>query len=78
MLTAGNISSIFYLDTSALVRRYHSEVGTEFVGKVFGSSDIGIRISRLGVVEFSSVCALRARSNVFTRRAASDERWFGW
>jgi len=41
----------YFFDTSALVKRYHKEDGTEQVGDMFAPTENLVRISTLGVVE---------------------------
>jgi hypothetical protein len=44
--------SFYFLDTSALVKRYHLELGTEIVDAVFAENSSTKMISDLGVIEF--------------------------
>lgn len=52
----------FFLDTSALVKRYRVEVGTEVVDQLFSQASAEFWISRLSVVEVVSALALRVRT----------------
>ncbi|HDH11936.1 MAG TPA: PIN domain-containing protein [Nitrospirae bacterium] len=45
---------IYYLDTSALVKLYHNEKGTEEVEKIFSTQNASIIISEIAVVELYS------------------------
>jgi uncharacterized protein len=54
----------YYLDTSALVKRYHPEAGTAIVDQVFSEAGEEIIISRLVLVEIVSALALKVRSGV--------------
>ena len=45
---------IYYLDTSALVKLYHNEKGTEEVEKIFSTPNASIIISEIAVVELYS------------------------
>lgn len=63
----------YFLDTSALSKHYHAEVGTANVDAVF--SQVGqtpgaqIYISRLAAVEYRSALARKVRSNLLTAAA---------
>ena len=52
----------YFLDTSALVKRYHSEAGTASVDALFSDATAGRVISRLGLVEVASALALKVRT----------------
>jgi uncharacterized protein len=55
-----------FWDTSALVKRYHREVGTDVVDAAFADED-GIRmISDMGVIEFYSAFAKKVRTGEIT------------
>ena len=55
-----------FFDTSALVKRYHREVGTEVVDAAFAEKD-GIRmISDMGVIEFYSAFAKKVHTSEIT------------
>jgi predicted nucleic acid-binding protein len=56
----------YFLDTSALVKRYHPEDGTPALDQLFSEADANIIISRLGSVEIVSAFALKARSGAIT------------
>jgi uncharacterized protein len=60
----------YFFDTSALVKRYHKEDGTDQVTDVFAPADNLIRISTLGAVEIHSALAIKVRSGQLTRAAA--------
>lgn len=60
----------YFFDTSALVKRYHKEDGTEQVRDLFAPTENLIRISTLGVVEIHSALAIKVRSGQLTRGAA--------
>lgn len=48
----------YFLDTSAFVKRYHHEAGTEVIDKIFGEVDKELFISDLSIIEFYSVLKL--------------------
>jgi predicted nucleic acid-binding protein len=61
----------YFLDTSALVKRYHQEVGTNVIDKIFGEEDKELFISDLSIIEFHSVIALKVRTREISRDAFS-------
>jgi len=48
---------VYFFDTSALVKRYHREPGTEVVDDAFDDLGTDCVISDLGIVEFYSAFA---------------------
>lgn len=60
----------YFFDTSALVKRYHVEDGTEQVRGIFGPAENAVRISTLGALEVHSAFAIKVRSAHLTRAAA--------
>ena len=54
--------SFYFLDTSALVKRYHLELGTEIVDAVFAENSSTRMISDLGVIEFYSTFTKKVRT----------------
>lgn len=52
---------LYFFDTSALVKRYRSEQGTEVVDACFADAASQFIISRLGIVETTSALALKVR-----------------
>jgi predicted nucleic acid-binding protein len=64
-------------DTSALVKRYHREVGTDVVDAAFADEG-GIRmISDMGVIEFYSAFAKKVRTGEITEEDFREpsKRW---
>jgi predicted nucleic acid-binding protein len=55
-----------FLDTSALIKHYHSEPGTPAVDRLWAEPGTKLFISRLGVVETVSVLAKKARSQIIS------------
>jgi predicted nucleic acid-binding protein len=51
----------YFLDTSALVKRYHVEVGTQKIASILAERGSMHFISRLGLVEAVSAFALKVR-----------------
>ena len=62
--------SQYFFDTSALVKYYHTEAGSDQVAAIFEEPNRRIRISRLGVVEMRSALGIKVRSGFLTRQAA--------
>jgi len=58
-----------FLDTSALVKRYVQETGTDKIDALFADPTNHIHISRLSVTEWHSVLARKVRTGEVTRRA---------
>lgn len=52
----------YFFDTSALVKRYQPEQGTDAIDALFAEGDSSFVISRLGVVETTSALALKVRT----------------
>lgn len=52
----------YFLDTSALVKRYHVERGTSSVDALCSDKDVTLVISRLALVELASALALKVRT----------------
>lgn len=52
----------FFFDTSAVVKRYHTEPGTQAVDAIFTEPGATWAISRLGIVECLSAFCFKARS----------------
>ncbi len=61
----------YFLDTSALVKRYHQEVGTDIIDKIFGEEGKVLFISDLSIIEFHSAIALKVRTREISRDAFS-------
>ena len=59
----------YFLDISALVKRYHQEVGTDVVDKIFEEVAKDLFISDLSIVEFYSAIALKVRLGEISRDA---------
>ena len=55
-----------FLDTSALVKHYHPEIGTPKIDLLWNAAGARLFISRLGVVEAVSVFAKKVRSGIIT------------
>jgi uncharacterized protein len=58
----------YFLDSSALVKRYHPESGTEKVERLFAEPNSRILVSRLALVEFHSCSARLVREGVLSQQ----------
>ncbi len=56
----------YFLDTSALVKRYHSEPGTTYIDTLVAEPNSRCVISRLGFVETVSALTLKVRTGEIT------------
>ena len=61
----------YFLDSSALVKRYHIELGTPTVLQVVDAAANAIRISRLTTTELVSAFAIQVRTQVISRDDAA-------
>lgn len=66
------MSPTYFLDTSALVKLYHSEAGTERVEAVFNQLESPAVISELATVEIYAALARRVRMGDITARAHDE------
>jgi predicted nucleic acid-binding protein len=60
----------YFFDSSAVAKLYHAEAGTPEVDEIVLEPGNHIRISRLSVVELSSVFAIKARTQAISREDA--------
>ena len=60
----------YFFDTSALVKYYHTELGSDRVNAIFAEPGRVVRISSLGVLETQSVFAMKGRSGELDRDVA--------
>ena len=62
-----------FLDTSSLIKLYHTEIGTDFLDKVFEDFEINeIFLSGIAKVEFSSAIWKKVRTKDLTSVEAGD------
>ena len=59
----------YFLDTSALAKHYHQEVGTDVIEEVLQSTGSFFFVSRLTTIELHSVFARRVRTQEITHDA---------
>ena len=60
----------YFFDTSAIVKYYHTELGTPKVSAIFAEAERKVRISSLGFLEIQSAFAMKVRSGILDRKAA--------
>lgn len=58
--------STYFFDTSALVKRYHRETGTEIVDGAFDDKNVTKTVSDISVIEFYSAFAKKVRAREIT------------
>jgi predicted nucleic acid-binding protein len=66
------VSQTYFFDTSALVKLYHYEAGTERVEEVFTQPDSPMVISELATVELHAALARRVRMGEITVQAQDE------
>ena len=64
----------YFFDTSAAVKYYHAEAGTQAVSAIFAQPGRKVRISSLGFVEIQAAFAMKVRSGVLDTTAAGMQR----
>jgi hypothetical protein len=57
----------YFFDTSALVKRYHSEKGTENIDKIFNEDDRALIISSLSITEIVSALNRKKEEKVISK-----------
>jgi predicted nucleic acid-binding protein len=58
----------YFFDTSALVKHYHVEAGTDAVDRIIDEAGAELFIARLTLVETTSVFAIKVRTGEFDAR----------
>ena len=62
-----SVSATFYLDSSALVKRYAVETGTEWVRTLCSKPDHVIAVALIGIVEVAAAVAGKLRGRIIDR-----------
>ncbi|VVB95065.1 tRNA(fMet)-specific endonuclease VapC [uncultured archaeon] len=57
----------YFLDTSALVKRYHSEKGTDKIDKIFFEDDRAIVISSISITEMVSALNRKKEDKIISK-----------
>ena len=60
---------IFFLDTSAFVKYYHEEVGSEEIKRIYSEEERGLVISDISITEFHSAIARKVRGGEISKEA---------
>ena len=63
--------AVYYLDTSAVAKLYHDELGSRRVEELTSEPDRRLLISRLAIVEMHSVLAIKVRTQAISSVEAS-------
>jgi len=58
---------LFYVDTSALVKRYHVEQGSDQVDRLFADPDAGLVTANIAVTELTSALDRKCQDGALTR-----------
>ena len=58
--------TVYFLDTSALVKRYHWELGSDAVDTLFAEHDRHLMISDLSIIELGSALTKKVREGEAT------------
>ncbi|MBL8230385.1 MAG: type II toxin-antitoxin system VapC family toxin [Bryobacterales bacterium] len=64
----------YFLDTSALAKRYHKESGSEYMDRILEQPGSRYLISHLSIVEMESVMAIKTRTGEIDDRALDIAR----
>ena len=64
----------YFLDTSALAKRYHKESGSEYMDRILEQSGSRSLISHLSVVKVESVLAIKTRTGEIDEQALQIAR----
>ena len=64
----------YYIDTSALAKLYHPEIGSEKMGSLVQTPSTRLIISRLSLIEIQSVFATKVRTGVIGKGALDQLR----
>jgi uncharacterized protein len=66
------VSRSFYFDTSALIKLYHQEIGTEQVEQIFSQAENTLVISEIAIVELYSTLARKVQVAEITLQAQEE------
>lgn len=64
----------YFLDTSALAKRYHKESGSEYMDRILEQPGSRSLISHLSIVELESVLAIKTRTGEINEQALQIAR----
>ena len=63
---------LFYVDTSALVKRYHIELGSDQVDRLFADPDASLVTANLAVTELTSALDRKCQDGALTREGLAQ------
>lgn len=63
---------LFYVDTSALVKRYHIELGSDQVDRLFADLDASLVTANLAVTELTSALDRKCQDGALTREGLAQ------
>ena len=66
------MKAIYFCDTSAIIKLYHAELGTDCMESIFGDNQCAFMISELTLVEFDSSVAKKVRTGNITDSAKNE------
>ena len=66
------MKAIYFCDTSAIIKLYHAEIGTDCMELFFGDNQCAIMISELTLVEFDSSVLKKVRTGDITDLARNE------
>jgi uncharacterized protein len=66
------MKAIYFCDTSAIIKLYHAELGTDCMESIFGDNQCAIMISELTLVKFDSSVAKKVRTGNITDSAKNE------
>jgi len=64
----------YFLDTSALAKRYHKENGSEYMDRILDQSGSRCLLSNLSIVELESVIAIKMRTGEIDHQSSEIAR----
>lgn len=64
---------VFYFDTSAIVKRYHKEIGSEILDKIFELKEHGFVTSFWTILEFIVTFSVKARRRSCLKRLLTQQ-----
>jgi len=59
--------SIYYFDSSALIKRYHYELGTDVVDRIIENEDSEIYVSSISLIEVISTLRRKVKAHKITK-----------
>ncbi len=63
---------IYFCDTSAIIKLYHAEIGTDYMESIFDDNQCAIMISELTLVEFDSSVSKKVRTGNISASAKNE------